>query len=75
MQESDCDSNNATLNEPLDQAGFYTLAVTDGNNDATFDYDLNVQCIGACENFVPSCDEIFSDGFESGDTSAWSASQ
>ena len=72
LVDSQCEFNNAMIDAVLDQDGIYTVLASDDNDDETFGYDLDVQCIGQCDSKAVACSEIFTDGFESGDTSEWS---
>ena len=67
-----CDSDTATLTRTLNDTGIYKIGVTDGDDNATLDYELTVECTGSCENVPFQCADIFADGFEPGNTSAWS---
>ena len=64
-----CLSQGARIDATLAHTGVHSILVSEFANDNTMDYTLSYQCIvGVC------ADLIFSDGFESGDTSAWSGS-
>ena len=67
--DSHCLAQGAQIDATLAQTGPYSILVSEFPNDNTMDYTLSYQCVvGVCFDIF-----IFADGFESGDTSAWSS--
>lgn len=68
-EEPICDINNAEFDQTLTDSGLYTIFINDENDDETFNYDIDIQCIGQCDSNIPVvttwCPAIFNDGFES----------
>jgi hypothetical protein len=63
--DSACDFNNPRLDLTLSGTGIYNLVMSDDNDDALLTYNITVQCIGSCQEFVLDClNVIFADSFE-----------
>ena len=64
-----CHNSTVTITEVLEDDGFYLILVTAGRTHRLLNYQVELECLaGTC----PPPEPIFSDGFESGDASAWS---
>lgn len=68
-----CGASVAGIDATLGQTGLYSILASENGSSGgnqVMDYTLSYQCIvGACIDIF-----IFADGFESGDTTAWSGS-
>ena len=71
----DCDALSAELDTTLVDDGVHVIMVGDYLDDDVMAYGLDMQCSGFCAERFTICDllHVFSDGFESGDTTAWSS--